>query len=370
VLEKAAIPAADGVAVFGAALWALHPAAVETVVPVTGRSVGLSSFLLLAALLIVTRDTPRRATALAAGALAFAAPLARETALVLPAFGLLWQATLGVGDARRSAIARQLPLAVGTGLAAVALALSERHRELISYSLGVRAPLEALRGNVNAVFDILAMWVLPGRVSIDPAAAPELPWTAWSTILHLALLTAAALAVLFLRRRAPAAAFACGWTLIALAPTNSIIWRIDPVGVRPLYLASIGTVLLAVLFAAHLRRLLAPLSQRWRTAGARGGLALGAAALAALATAGASRAALYTDPVALWSDAAEKAPQRSRPLVNLGVQLLLKDRLGPAESAFRKAIAIEPGNRNARCALDAIRVRRLAATYDEGSDTP
>jgi hypothetical protein len=127
-------------------------------------------------------------------------------------------------------------------------------------------------------------------------------------------------------------------------------------------------VLLAVLLAAPFHRLPAPLPQRWRTAAARGGLLLGAATLAALATAGASRAALYADPVALWSDAAAKAPQRSRPLLNLGVQLLLKDRLDPAESAFRKALALEPGN--ARCALDAIRVRRLAATYNKGSDAP
>jgi len=255
-------------------------------------------------------------------------------------------------------------------MAVVALALSRRHRDLLSFSLGVRTPLEALRGNVNAVFDVLAMWVLPGRVSIDPAAAPELPWTAWPTVLHVVLLVAAALAVLLLRRRAPAAAFACGWTLIALAPTNSIIWRIDPVGVRPLYLASIGPVLLGILLAVHLHRLLAPLPPRWRVAGARGGLLFGAAALAALGAAGASRAALYTDPVALWSDAVAKAPQRARPLVNLGVQLLLKNRLDPAESAFRKALALEPGNRNAQCALDAIRVRRLSATFDEGSEAP
>jgi hypothetical protein len=44
VLGRCATPAADAVAAFASAVWAVHPATVETVVPVTGRSVGLPSF--------------------------------------------------------------------------------------------------------------------------------------------------------------------------------------------------------------------------------------------------------------------------------------------------------------------------------------
>ena len=77
---------ADLPAWIAAALWALHPVAAETVAPVVGRSVLLSTALLLGALLLVTgARAPRPGALLAAGALAFLAPLARETALVLPA---------------------------------------------------------------------------------------------------------------------------------------------------------------------------------------------------------------------------------------------------------------------------------------------
>ena len=363
VVDSSDAPHRDLAAWLATALWALHPAAVEAVAPVVGRSTLLSSLLALCALLLVTAPAPpARRAALGAGALACGAALARETALVLPALGLVWQATLGGGESRRDALRRQLPILAGTSAAALAIALSSRHRELVEFSLRERSPLAALRGNLRAIGELFALWLTPARVSVDPPQPADLPWTATGTIVPAALLLAAAVLVVALRRRRPRAAFAVGWTLLALAPSNSILWRLDPVAPRALYLASIGLVALVALAVIALAgRLAAAPRPKWqRAAVATAIVALLAWPLAVEAREARRRAALWAEPAALWADAAAKAPDRARPWLNLGVELMIAGRLEAAEAALARAAKIDPRNSNAHCALDALRVRRAA----------
>jgi len=366
VLAAAGGAHADLAAWGAAALWALHPAAAEAVAPVVGRSALLSSALLLAAVLLATRARPPGPRAMVAvGALAFAAPLARETALVAPALLLLWQLTLGADEPRAAAVRRQLPALAGASLAALAIALSARHRELLAFSLAERAPLDALRGNVSAVFELAGLWASPGRISVDPAQGADLPWSAPAMLARAAALAVVVTFALRARRRAPAAAFAAGWTLLALAPSNSIVWRLDPVAPRALYLASIGLVLLVALAATRAASALSR-GRPVRAAAAAAALAC-ALPLAALARSAQLRAGLWSDPAALWADAAAKNPASARPWQNLGVELLLADRLEPAEDAFRRALALAPGEARALCALDSIHIRRRTLADRERS---
>lgn len=357
-----------------AAIWALHPAAVEAVAPVTGRSVLLSTLLMLAALRLVTgRRAPGSWATWGAAALALAAPLARETALVLPALGLVWQLTLGAGEARRTALRRQLPLVAGVVVAALLLALSARQRELLAYSFATRGPLEALRGNLFAWGEIARLAIAPSRLSVDPGPAAALPWSAPGTLARLALVAGAAGGAFAIRRRRPLAAFAVLWIFVALLPANSIVWRLDPVSARPLYLALLAPALaVAASVAAGIDRLRRLPGSRARPLAAGAGLL----AVVLVAVLGAvllprthARAALYADPVALWSDAVAKTPERSRPWLNLGVELMLADHLDPAARAFERALALDPAASSARCALVAIRIRRHAAQLFERSPT-
>jgi Flp pilus assembly protein TadD len=84
------------------------------------------------------------------------------------------------------------------------------------------------------------------------------------------------------------------------------------------------------------------------------------AAFAAGAVATYRRSAVYSQPVELWADAAAKSPDRARPWLNLGVELMLADRLEEAERALVEAARFEPDEGRAHCALEAVRIRRSA----------
>ena len=337
----------------GAALWALHPLAAETVTYVSGRSMGLSTLLVLASLaLVAADDVPSTRRAAAAGLLAFLAPLAKETALVLPLLLVWWEATLGPrGAPWRDRARRLVPAFAGAATAAVVLALLPRHRELLGFSLAVRPPLEALRGNVQAVPAMLGLWAFPWRISIDPARPLEWAWTEAPTLLGLVFLGSLAAFALVARRRAPWPAFAIGWMLLALAPSNSFVWRLDPVGVRPLYLASVGPELLAAALVGAALTARPPAFGRAVLAGA---LALAGALGSSLVV----RNTLYRSPVALWEDAVQKAPRSARAKNNLGFAYLAAGRLDDAERALEAARDADPGLTQPGCGLAAIRIQR------------
>ena len=345
--------AARTAAFAGAALWALHPLAAETVTYVSGRSMGLSTLLVLASLaLVAADDVPSTRCALGAGLLAFLAPLAKETALVLPLLLVWWEATLGPRDVPlRDRARRFAPVFAGAAAASLVLALLPRHRELLGFSLAVRPPLEALRGNVQAVPAMLGLWAFPWRLSIDPAKPLEWAWTEAPTLLALAFLGSLATVALVARRRAPFLAFAIGWMLLALAPSNSFVWRLDPVGVRPLYLASFGPALLAAAILALALSARAPAFGRAALAGA---LAFACALGAGLAV----RNARYRSPVALWEDAVQKAPRNARAKNNLGFAYLAAGRLDDAERLLETAREADPGMSQPECGLAAIRIKR------------
>jgi hypothetical protein len=342
----------------GAMLWAMHPLAAETVTYVSGRSMGLSTLLVLAAVFLATsHEIPSRRGAVGAGVLAFLAPLAKETALILPLLLAWWEVTLGPRDVTWwERFRRHAPVWAGTLAAALVLFALPRHRELVGFSLAVRPPLEALRGNVQAVPAIIGLWAFPWRISIDPAAPLEWGWTEGPTLVRLAGLGALAALVFALRRRVPWFAFAAGWMLLAIAPGNSIVWRLDPVAVRPLYLASVGPAILAAFLvsAAWERSAARNLVLAWTAALALGlGFGLGA------------RNALHRSPVALWEDAVLKAPRNARAKTNLGFAYLAADRLDDAEAALRAARDAGLLMRQAECGLLAIHIRRETMALEE-----
>ena len=313
-------------------LWALHPALSDTVSYVSGRSMGLSSVLLVSALLATTRDVPRRGLAFVFAVLA---PLARETALVAPLLLLVWQVTLGRHEVWRQALRRALPLWLGAGLAALVLALMARHRELLAFSVDQRGAMDSLRANVFASLEILRLWVLPWQITILPRQPVIYGWGDPATLIRLTAITLVPLAALLFRRRAPLVAFALLWTLVALLPSNSLIWRVDPVALKPLYLAGLGLSLLLAKALVHLRF----------------GMAIALVLTVGVGTLSFVRAGLYRDEVALFQDAVRQTPDEPRAQLMLGLVLANAGRTDEARAALRRALALDPFDSEAKNAL-------------------
>lgn len=70
------------------------------------------------------------------------------------------------------------------------------------------------------------------------------------------------------------------------------------------------------------------------------------------------RGLLYRDAVALWHDAALKAPDEARPRFALGYAYLAENRLAEAEESIRAGLARSPGSVEGRNALALVQQLR------------
>src|SRR5205823_2788703 len=153
--------------------------------------------------------------------------------------------------------------------------------------------------NGRAVPEMLSLWLRPWALSVDHDFDPGDHLAA--SIAGLAFLAALVAGALALRRRAPLVSFAILWTLLCLAPTNSLLAKLDLVTEKPLYLAWLGPSMLlgraAEIFAEKFRPRLA------------------AVATALVLSLGGfwcvRRAAVWRDALELWLDATAKAPRNA-----------------------------------------------------------
>ena len=191
---------------------------------------------------------------------------------------------------------------------------------------------------------MLRLWLTPWQIGAVPTQPVAYGWLDGPTLVRAAGLGGALLAALTLRRRWPLLALAVLWVGVALLPANSVIWRVNPVALRPLYLAGIG---LALLLALGLSRHLA-------------GRVLAGALIAGLGLLTWQREMLYADPVAYFADAARKAPGQAMPLVLLGLTLANAGRVDEARATLEKALQIDPGNFEA---ANALRLVQAGSVY-------
>lgn len=308
------------------ALWAIHPALTESVTYLSGRSMVLSGALMLTALVAATGPSPRPMLAFLAATLA---PLARETALVLPLILLWWQWTVDAGAPRR--MRRAWPIWAGTGIGAALMLAMPRHRDLIAFSLDLRDPITALRGNLHAATQTLSFWFGPWQVTILPEPPYPYAWHEPETLWRLALLAAGIGAALAVRRRLPLAAFGIGFTLLSLAPSQSLLWRADPVALKPLYLAGLGLCLTG---AALAQRFIGPRST------------FAAALILAVPLAGMTiqRNVLFASEIALFADAVQKTPEQGRAWITYAAALMGEARYDEAYTAVETGLRYDPAD--------------------------
>ncbi len=183
---------------------------------------------------------------------------------------------------------------------------------------------------------MVSLLVRPWALSIDHGPPVV---TAARVAAGVALGLGLIVAALVCRRRAPLFAFVVLWSVIALAPTNSVIAKLDPVTEKPLYLVGFA-ISLGVTGAAR------EVWTRWPRLRVAGGLTLAALIVAAGVFAH-ERAELWCDPVALWADAVDKCPACSRAWNNLGMARYQAGQADRALDAFRTALRLDPANATA-----------------------
>jgi hypothetical protein len=327
----------ESVAFATSLLFALHPATTEAVAYVSGRSISLAATGQLATLLALSaaRDGRRGMATLAA--LLFAATLAvRETAVVTPLAWLLLARC--AGDDWRQALAPLRGVALVLAGAVALGAATPAYRSFFGVSLQARDFGAQLLAQLDAHL-YLATRPLPGLVlNIDPdlrvpaALAPR-------HLLLPALLVAAAVAGWRQRRTRPWLLFALGWYVLQLAPSNSLLPRLDVANDRHLYLAVVAPLLVLVLAVANAPR------------------RMFAASIAVLALAAGLRTADrvddYRSEIALWTATVAHSPGKARPWTNLGLARSERGDVAGAAAAWRCALSLDPDYRQAAWNLAA-----------------
>jgi tetratricopeptide (TPR) repeat protein len=322
-------------ALAAALIFVLHPAQTEAVTYIAGRSVSLMALFYLGAL--VAQQRGRAGVSLVLFGLALAV---RETAWTLP--GALFLIELARGRSVRDAwVAARAHVALLVAVAACAASLPV-YRAMLARSFDVRGPFANLAAQVDGIAYLVTRPLLALRLSIDPDIATGAFGVRWLAAAA-ALLAMAAAGVFWLRRR-PLAGFALLWFLLQLAPTNSLIARLDLANDRQLYLALVGPALLA---AAGLMAI----------PSARGAGIATTALCVLLGGATVLRNRDYASEVALWEASIRASPGKARAWNNLGYAWQLAGDADRAAAAYARALALDPGEYKARVNLELLRGR-------------
>ena len=315
-------------ALIAALLFALHPAATEAVTYISGRSSSLMAVFYLGALLAYLRGAHWSVSAF----LFVLAVATRETAVTLPAALLLCELCRGERPGWREILRRQwahwaLLLAGG-----VFLLLNQRYFDLVAFGYGERSLADNLVTQVGGIsYLVLRLGSLHGY-NIDPALPTLTEWTPLLVFQATCLLALLGLGVLNLRRR-PWVAFGVLWFFLQLAPTNSIVPRLDVANDRQLYLACWGLFLALCIQLRHL-----PIF-----------VFAGIAAL--FAATSIARQLDYRSEIVLWESSVALAPWNARGHNNLGYAYQLAGRTDEARREYETALFLNPAHGKARLNL-------------------
>jgi protein O-mannosyl-transferase len=348
---RAGLPALDAqrAALLAGLVFALHPVQTEAVTYISGRSSSLAAcFCLLSAWCWTRSELSADARGFwlwlgACGATFLAAVASKETALVLPLALALYSADRPI----RATLKRLAPLAA-LALIALIVALSlPTYRYLLGVSLDTRTIGENLLTQSRALAYLAGQLIRVLNGNADPQLPVVTTLDLTSCVLCLVWISAFAAALLNIRKRV-VGAFSVLWFLIWLAPTNSLLPRLDVANDRQLYLALIGPA-----WWIGVR-----LSALCRTRPALGGITT-MLMLLTLVCATSLRNRVYDTEVTFWKDTATRNPTSARAANNLGMAYAADCRLEEAASEFQRSIQLDPADFRANINLMLLRQGEL-----------
>lgn len=320
-LRTADAAGATLVAAVTALVFALHPVQTESVTYIAARSNLIVAFFSLLGLLAWQRGRQQQAWLWwPLAALCCVAALAgKETAVVLPLAMLLCLAAERSFSRRDLLFPAALVLLLCTLLAALWPWLPYDY--LLRTSLETRTPLQNLLAQTQGVGWLAGQLWRWDLLNADPMLAPATTFTAGMALRAGVLLAVLAAGVLSLRRL-PALGFGILWFFLWLAPTNSLLARLDVANDRQLYLALVGPGWCVAHLLLQLR------ARAW----------IATLLLAIVLAAGTwTRNRVYQTEIGFWQDVTAKAPHNARAWNNLGMALAADCRPQAAADAFREA---------------------------------
>jgi len=323
-------------AVFAAGLFLLHPVQTESVTYVASRSETLSlTFLLAAFVVFLYRKTPATGTgtALAILLLFGAAVLSKEHTAVLPALLLLtdyyWNPGFSFEGIRRN-WKIYVPMLLGAALGAVVVFRYLGAGGTAGFRIKDLTWYQYFFTQCRAIWDYLRLFLLPFGQNLDYDFPVSHTVFEHGAIIGLIGLLAVSVAAWIYRRNFKLASYGWFTFLILLAPTSSFIPIRDPLAERRLYLPFIGLLFIAVDFL-----------RRWKTSRTMLLTVLGVV-LAAEAVLTYQRNELWSNPIAIWKDTADKSPHRVRPRFQLAFAYYQAQHCEEAVAEFSKAAEIAP----------------------------
>jgi len=300
----------DGLAAFAGALFLLHPIQTESVAYVASRSETLSVLFFYAAfVLFLYRRKEAISWLEAIGVLALFAAAAntKEHTATLPLLLLLtdyWWSGFSFQGIRRNWRVYSLVLA-GTALALRMVWHVLRIADTAGFSVKNFTWYQYFFTQGRVIWLYIRMFFLPYGLNVDHDFPASYTVLEHGAIFYMLALAAATGAAIWYRRRAPLACYGFLVFLLLLAPTSSFVPIADVVAERRMYLPFFGMALVVV-----------ELALRWKAGAWVKAAALGAV-LVVLAGATTNRAAVWSTPRALWQDAVDKSPDKSRPRFQL-----------------------------------------------------
>jgi hypothetical protein len=311
-----------------ALLFALHPAATEAVTYISGRSSSLMALFYLGALLAYLRGAHWSVSS----GLFIAAVATRETAVTLPAALLLCELCRNQQLSLKKILQKQWPHWMLLLLGAVFLLFNQRYFDLVAYGYGERSLDDNLITQVGGISYLILRLVSLHGYNIDPALPTLTEWTPVLLFQAFLLVALLILGIANLRAR-PWLGFGILWFFLQLAPTNSIVPRLDVANDRQLYLACWGLFIALCIQLRNLHRVVAGM------------------ALLLFAATSVARQLDYKSETALWESSVALAPWNARGHNNLGYAYQLAGRDAEARREYQAALLFDPRHAKARLNL-------------------
>ena len=333
----------NGIAMFAALLWLVHPLNTQAVTYIVQRMTSLGALFFVLTILLYglarqDESVPLKRHLLFVGAVLCGALAlgSKENTIMLPVVLLVYEAVM----VRNTGVSYHNRAMVGVLIMALMLTafilwlFDNRLFELISATYANRdfTLYQRLLTELRVLGEYIQLFIFPhpSRLNLDHFVPLSLSWTqpistlGWGACFLIVIIAAARST-----NRHPIAAFAVFWFFLNLAVESSVL-GLELMFEHRMYLPSMICCLVLVMGANHIFR------RRWIVMLLLGSLIL------TLAVWTMERNSLWREPMELWRDAAMKSAEKARPQNKLGALLEEQGRLEEAKTRYEKAISIDP----------------------------